>query len=191
VREQLVEPRLADHIAQHDLRPILHRRLVVLDGQGRLLGIEDAEVEHRVDHRRHVVARDDHLPQEIAVLHARVDAPHLLDARQHEREAGLHAARQLAERKAQRHLPLVDLADAREEVQDQNCGEDDRHHFPKSRAFRRKRRPAREASRAIAQEGRERAHQSPPRDLMRRSSPLRRSGRLAGTIGDRAIFPVV
>ena len=79
--QHLVELVLAEHRAQRGLRELARRLQEVLDLDDRLLRIDDAEVHHRVDLDRHVVARDDVLRRHVEHHGAQVDAHHLLDDR--------------------------------------------------------------------------------------------------------------
>jgi hypothetical protein len=92
----------------------------------RLLGVDDLVVDDRVDGRRHVVSRDHLLVRQVAVADARVDADHALEARGHETQAGFEASGQLSERELQRHLPLIDLADRCQQVDERDERRGDR-----------------------------------------------------------------
>ena len=93
VREQVVELRLADDVAEHDLRAIADGVLVVLHVERRALDVDDLEVDDGVDPRRDVVRGDDRLLRQIAVADARVDLHEPLHAGDDEVEPRLRRAR--------------------------------------------------------------------------------------------------
>ena len=76
--QHLVELVLAEHRAQRGLRQLAGRGHEVLDLDDRALGIDDAEIEHRIDLHRDVVARDHVLRRHVLHDHAQIDPHHLL-----------------------------------------------------------------------------------------------------------------
>src|SRR5262245_58813254 len=86
--QHLVEIVLAEHGPQRGLRELAGRFREVLDLDDRLLGIDDAIINHRIDPHRDVVARDHVLWRDVEHTGAQVDADHLLDDRNDDHEAG-------------------------------------------------------------------------------------------------------
>ena len=82
LRQHLVEIVLAEHRAQRHLRELARRLEEIRHLDDRALGIDDAEIEHRVDLHRDVVARDHVLRRHVIDAHPQIDALHQL----HERE---------------------------------------------------------------------------------------------------------
>ena len=96
--EHLVEIVLSEHRAQRGLREHVGRRHEILDLDDRALGIDDVEIEHRVDLHRDVVARDHVLARNFDHLDAQIHPDHFLDERNQQHEAGALDALKAAER---------------------------------------------------------------------------------------------
>ena len=85
--EHLVELVLAEHRAQRGLRELAGRLEEVRHLDDRELRVDDAEIDHRVDLHRDVVARDHVLAAARRAPRAQVHAHHLLDARHDDDQA--------------------------------------------------------------------------------------------------------
>jgi hypothetical protein len=115
---------LAEHGPQRGLRELAGRFREMLDLDDRLLGIDDAIVDHRIDPHRDVVARDHVLRRDIEHAGAQVDADHLLDDRNDDHEAGALHLPQPAQQEDDGALILPQ--DTERIEQDEN-GDDDRY----------------------------------------------------------------
>src|SRR5262249_27798895 len=75
-----------------------------------------------------VVPCNHHLPEELAILRAAIDAPNLLQPGKVVREPGRDPPREAAEREPESRFPLIDLPEAGEKVDDadRECREEDR-----------------------------------------------------------------
>ena len=124
--EQLVELRLAAHAAQRGLRQLRGAVEVVLDRDHRLLGVQHAEVEHRVDLHRDVVARDHFLRRHVHHDLAQADLHHAVDARDDPGETRLLHAGIAAKPEHDAALVFLQDADAREEQRGENGDPDER-----------------------------------------------------------------
>ena len=94
LRQQIVELDLAEHAAQRGLGELRRRVHVVLDLDNRPARVHDAEVEHRVDLDRHVVARDHVLRRHVEDDRPQADPHHAVDRREDEDDAGPFRLRQ-------------------------------------------------------------------------------------------------
>src|SRR5271163_2362812 len=89
--KHFVEFVLAEHGAQRRLGQHVRRRQIVLDLDDRAFGIDDVEIEHRVDFHRNIVAGDDVLAGDFNDLNAQVYPHHLLnEGRQQNKAGALH-----------------------------------------------------------------------------------------------------
>src|SRR5262249_3000982 len=79
---------LAEHGAQRSLRELAGRFSEMLDLDDRLLRIDHAEIDHRTDPHRDVVARDHVLWRDIEHAGAQVETDHLLDDWSDDHKAG-------------------------------------------------------------------------------------------------------
>ena len=118
----LVELVLAEHRAQRGLRELAGRVEVVLDLDDRVLRIDDAEVDHRVDLDRDVVARDHVLGRHVHHDDAQVDAHHLLDAGDEDDQARALDLPEAAE--LEHHAALVLAQDALNGTDDEQRQQD-------------------------------------------------------------------
>ena len=77
--EHFVELMLSQHGTQGRLRQHVGGRKIVLNLNNRVFGIDDIEIEYRVDFHRDVVARDHILARNLDDLDAQIHAHHFLD----------------------------------------------------------------------------------------------------------------
>jgi hypothetical protein len=111
---------LAEYRAQRRLRQLARRFEDVGDANDRFLGIDDAEIDDRVDSHRDVVPRNDVLRRHVEHDDAQVDLDHLLQTGNQDDESGpldlLEAAQE------EHDAALVFLEDLERVV-----GDDDHH----------------------------------------------------------------
>ena len=89
--KHFVELVLAEYGAQGRLGQHVRGRQIVLDLDDRAFGIDDVEIEHRVDFHRNIVAGDDVLAGDFNDLNAQVYPHHLLnEGRQQNKAGALH-----------------------------------------------------------------------------------------------------
>ena len=94
LRQHLVEFVLAKHRPQRCLRELAGRDHEIFHLDDRLVGIDHAEIDHRVDLHRDVVARNHVLTRDVEHDRAQVDTHHLLDERNHDDQAWSFHARE-------------------------------------------------------------------------------------------------
>ncbi|MOA27403.1 hypothetical protein D3C78_1482800 [compost metagenome] len=86
--QQFVQFVFTQHRPQRGLRQLAGGGQEILDLDDRLLRIEHAEIQHRVDLDRHVVAGDHVLRRHVQHHGAQIDPDHLLDHRNQQDQAG-------------------------------------------------------------------------------------------------------
>ena len=79
---------LAEHRAQSGLGEHVGGGQIVLNPNDGALGIDDAEIEDRVDLDRHIVVRDHVLAWNFDHLDAQIDPHHFLDKRNQQDQSG-------------------------------------------------------------------------------------------------------
>ena len=131
--EHLVERVLAEHRAQRGLRELAGGLQEILDADHRAVGIDDAEIEHRVDLHRDVVARDHVLARHVEHDRAQIDAHHLLHVGHQEDQARALHAGEAAEGEHHRALVLAHHPDRRAgDQQDQQQDDEKGRGTPRS-----------------------------------------------------------
>ena len=128
--QHVVEFVLAEHRAQRGLRQLAGGDQKFFHLQDRLGRIDDAEIQHRVDLDRDVVARDHVLARHVEHHGAQVDPHHLLDAGNDEDQPRPLHLPEAAEH--EHHAALVFAQDA--QAGDRQC--DDKEHDGQAAEFK-------------------------------------------------------